>query len=562
MNLKFKSLRIWPGIVIVVLQWTFRYVLPEIVPSALMYAVFSGIIGGLAVLIWWMFFSKARGIDRWGAPIIIIITFFIVAQFLHKSISTAMQGMMFTIYSLPVVSIAFVAWAVVSERMNLKLRRITMVITIFLSLGIWLVLRTNGMTGQTHQDFAWRWSKTSEEKLLSSSADSGLTTGKATGFENKWPGFRGQKRDGIVNGIRIKTDWTRKPPVELWRRPVGPGCSSFAVSDNYIFTQEQRGDEEIVSCYNLNTGEPVWMHSDSARFWDAHAGAGPRSTPTLCNGRVYTMGATGILNVLDAANGKVIWSRKASKDAGTEDSGWGYTSSPLVIDSVVIVACVGKLMSYNIATGHLLWSGSDGGDSYSSPHLLTIKGVRQVLLMSANGVISVDPGTGAAFWKYDWKSDTRIEQPSMIDNNSLLISQGSGKGIRRISVQYDADKWTIGEQWTSTNLKPNFNDFIVHEGYAYGFDGPSLVCIDLKDGSRKWKGQRYAGEMILLADQDVLLMVTEKGELALTEAKPDQFKELAKIQGIKGKTWNHPALAGDILLIRNAQEMAAFRLSL
>jgi outer membrane protein assembly factor BamB len=377
-----------------------------------------------------------------------------------------------------------------------------------------------------------------------------------------WPGFRGPHRDDIIPGVRIKTDWTASPPVALWRRPIGPGWSSFAVSGGLIYTQEQRGADEVVACYKLTTGEPVWAHRDTARFWESNGGPGPRGTPTLHNGRVYTFGATGILNVLNAVDGSVVWSHNAASDTGMEVPHWGFASSPLVVDDVVIVATSGRLAAYDLATGANRWTGPARGVSYSSPHLVTINGVAQVLLLSEPGVTSVALADGTLLWEHAWPGYP-IVQPALTADGDILISVSDSSGTRRLGVARGPAGWAVQERWTSNGLKPYFNDFVVHNGHAFGFDGSILACIDLKDGKRVWKGGRYGnGQLLLLADQDVLLVTSEEGELALVGATPDQFRELARFPALEGKTWNHPVLAGDVLLVRNGEEMAAFRLSL
>ena len=381
-----------------------------------------------------------------------------------------------------------------------------------------------------------------------------------------WPGFRGPRRDGVIPGVRIASDWSHSPPVELWRRPIGPGWSSFAVHGDVLYTQEQRGDDEVVSAYRVTTGEPVWRHRDGVRFWESNGGAGPRGTPTLSDDRVYTFGATGILNALDAANGSVIWSRDVASDTSTKVPGWGFASSPLVVGDVVIVAAAGKLAGYDVATGAPRWVGPAGGWGYSSPHRVTIDGVTQVVLLNGGGATSIAPADGKVLWEYRW-SGGNIVQPALTADGDVLIGtldeNASGVGTRRIAIAHGAGGWTVEERWTSKGLKPSFNDYVVHKGYAFGFDGGILACIDLKDGGRKWKGGRYGhGQLVLLPDQDVLLVLSEDGELALVRATSDEFTELARFPAIEGKTWNHPVLVGDILLVRNGEEMAAFRLSL
>jgi outer membrane protein assembly factor BamB len=327
----------------------------------------------------------------------------------------------------------------------------------------------------------------------------------------------------------------------------------------------------VVTCYKTTTGEPVWTHRDATRFFESNAGAGPRATPTLSNGRVYTFGATGILNALDAGSGAVVWSRDSTSDSEATPSmaggkskvpDWGFAGSPLVVDDVVIVAAAGQLIAYDAASGKPRWIGPGGGASYSSPQLLTIGGVEQVLLLNASGVATVAPGDGKRLWEHRWKGFP-IVQPALTADGDLLISVGADSGTRRIGVTHGPDGWNVAERWTSNGLKPYFNDFVVHQGHAFGFDGRILSCIDLRDGARKWKGGRYGnGQLVLLADQGILLVLSEEGELALVRATPDQFTELARFKAIEGKTWNHPVLAGDMLLVRNGEEMAAFRVPL
>ena len=575
-----KPLRLWPGVAAAVLLCLATYVLPRVVPAAMEYGLLGGFVFVLAIVVWWAFFSRAPGVERWGAVVLMIVAIIVTRRILDVSVATQGMGVMFFIVAIPALGLAFVVWAVASRRLSDGPRRATMVATILLACGVWALLRTNGVTGEFGSDFAWRWSKTPEQRLLAQAVEEAaappaapavLPAGPAphpaaaeTGAE--WPGFRGPHRDGIVPGLRIETGWSGSPPVKLWRRPVGPGWSSFAVRGGLVYTQEQRGSDEVVACYNLTTGEPVWTHHDTARFWESNAGAGPRATPALGNGRVYTFGATGILNALDAGDGAVVWSRNAASDTGTKVPGWGFASSPLVYGGLVIVAAAGKLAAYDLATGTPRWTGPDGGDSYSSPHLVTIDGVAQVLLLSAHGAASVAPADGGLLWQYPWPSDTRILQPALTPDGDLLIvatSAGGGTGMRRIAAAHSPGGWTVEERWASLGLKPYFSDLVVHNGHAYGFDGSILACIDLKDGQRKWKGGRYGtGQLVLLPEQDLLLVLSEEGELAMVAAAPDQFREIARFRAIEGKTWNHPALAGDVLLVRNGQEMAAFRLAL
>ena len=596
-----RPLRLWPAVILAAVQCLGWFVIPIALPDQEIFGVLGGVAAALGIIIWWLFFSRARWSDRFGALIVMIAAIILTSRLIHISIAGAGMGNLFYILSVASMTLALVLGAVLGRQLNEQTRRLVMAALIMVGCGVWLLVRTDGIMGAGGFQFAWRWSATAEERLLAhpdvepkavpsplssplpALPEASKETPAVAADEKRagqalaalapidayfpaaeWPGFRGPNRDGIVHGVQIQTDWSASPPVQIWRRAIGPGWSSFAVQGDILYTQEQRGEDEIVACYHLSTGQPVWRHRDAVRFWESNAGAGPRGTPTISNGRVYAFGATGMLNALDARTGRVLWSRNAAADTKTEVPTWGFSSSPLVIDDVVIVATSGTLAGYDIADGKPRWIGKESGMSYSSPHLVTIDGARQAIFLTGAATTSVNPADGKILWQHAWEGGA-IVQPAVISDSDILINSigwTGGAGTRRLSVKHGPEGWNVEERWTSNGLKPYFNDFVVHKGNAYGFDGEILASIDLTDGKRKWKGGRYgSGQLILLADQDLLLVLSELGELALVNATPDKFTEVARIPAIEGKTWNHPVLVGDVLLVRNGEEMAAFRLA-
>lgn len=639
------ALRLWPGVVAACLIVLIKYILPTLSPDFFLAGVVAGFVGAIAIVGWWLFFSRAPWSERIGAIVVMVVAALAMSRLVHVSIAGGLMGMMYAIYAIPTIAIALVAWAVASRGLSTAPRRVAMVVAILIGSGMWTLLRTDGVFGGSGSQLSWRWTPTAEERLLAREQDepaavSPLAPGAASPMPTattavtataaapadestdhsaevarasssvpaphrpdvtavattrgngdvtpptaisassessspitsvapalitpaSWPGFRGLHRDGSVRGVSIATDWSASPPRELWRRPIGPGWSSFAVSGDLLYTQEQRGDDELVSCYRVSTGEPVWRHRDPVRFWESNGGAGPRATPTLHDSRLYTFGATGVVNALDATTGTVLWSRNAATDTNTPVPDWGFASSPLVVDDVVIVAASGSMVGYDASTGQPRWLGPHHGGSYSSPHLTSIDGVAQVVILTGAGATSVAPATGELLWEHAWPGSTIVQPATLADGNILIntVASTGGLGTRRLAVTHAPGGWSVEERWTSSGLKPYFNDFVVHKGHAFGFDGSILASIDLATGVRAWKGGRYGnGQLVLLPDQDVLLVLSEEGALALVGATPDQFTELARFQALDAKTWNHPALVGDILLVRNGEEMAAFRL--
>ena len=591
----------WPGVVAATLQWLAWSIVPAFAPQWGGSMIIVAVLFALAILIWWLFFSRAPWLERLGAIALMVVAVAATSRVVHESVANGMMGFMLYVYSIPVLSLALVAWAVASRHFSSGLRRASMVAAIVLACGTMTIIRTNGLSGDADSDLEWRWTPTSEQQLLSGSGDTPLDSAPgesavlpsapppiaapekvpdapsagpvATSEESAratpdavWPGFRGPERDSAVHGVQIATDWSRTPPVELWRSPIGPAWSSFAVRGDRLFTQEQRGDDEVVSAYNVKTGKPVWKHRDAARFWESNAGAGPRATPTLSHGRVYTLGGTGILNALDDRDGSVVWSRDATSDTGSEVPAWGIASSPLVVGDVVIVGDGRRTCRIRRC---------DRTASLGRP-----EGWVWLQLAAVSDDRWRCAGRARQWAWCDWRFAVRWHRALEVRlggrqhraacsprRQGSSIGSGSGlaakTGMLRVTVAKEPSGWSVKEQWTSNGLKAYFNDFVVHKNHAFGFDGGILACIDLADGTRTWKGGRYGhGQLILLSDQDLLLVLSEEGELALVNARSDKFAEVARFKAIEGKTWNHPVLARDILLVRNGEEMAAFRLSL
>lgn len=398
-----QPLRLWPGVALVAALWLARFGLKAAIPGFLGFGlgIFGGLVAALGAVVWWVFFSCAALGERWGGATLMVVALAATWALGHES----MGPLWLAGYAVPVLLLVFVIWALLTRNFAGGTRRVSMVATILLASGWWLLVRTEGINGDHVADFRWRWNATAEERLLSHAKDplvSAPVPAQGAKPGAAWPGFRGLHRDGVVSGVAIETDWEASPPLELWRRAVGPGWSSMAVGGDLLYTQEQRGDEEVVTSYRTATGEPVWMHADAVRFFESNAGAGPRATPTLAHGRVYTLGATGLLNALDAGDSTLLWQRDVVAASGASTPPWGFSSSPLVLDDLVVVQA-GAVLAYDLDTGEPRCQGPATGGTfgtYSSPHRAVLSGVEQVLLLSGSGLIGVDPSDGALLWEH------------------------------------------------------------------------------------------------------------------------------------------------------------------
>ena len=380
---------------------------------------------------------------------------------------------------------------------------------------------------------------------------------------SNWPGFRGQDRDGVYRGA-IRVSWEGLAPI--WKKPIGGGRSSFAVAGGRAFTVEQRSRNEVVAAYDVMTGRELWSNAWPERFsqWMG-GGEGPRATPAWADGLVYVLGGRGELRCLDAATGRLVWRTNILQDAGAKNLRWGMAGSPLIAGDAVIVQPGGpkgrSIVAYERRSGKQLWTALDDEQAYVSPMRVTLLGVPQFLVVSAKRLVGLSLDRRAVLWEFPWSTDhdASAAQPIVIGDQRVFYSSGYGTGAAVIELTKDGDRFAVREVWRNIRMKNRQSSSVLHDGFIYGLDEGILACLDASTGELKWKGGRYGHGQVLLAGNH-LVVITEEGELVLVAATPEKLREVARVPAIDGQTWNVPAFADGILLVRNTEEMAAFDL--
>jgi outer membrane protein assembly factor BamB len=383
--------------------------------------------------------------------------------------------------------------------------------------------------------------------------------------------FLGPLRNGIAAGPDLQSDLATYPPKELWRRPVGEGYAGCVMAGGLAVTIEQRGEQEVVVAYDLKTGKDRWTHGYPGHFIEDMGGNGPRATPTIAGDEVFSLGAEGVLVALDLASGKEKWKRNILNDAKATNITWGMSGSPLVTaDKVLVNAGIdpkqpieSAIIAYDRVTGEKAWCTSTNKAAYSSPVLATLHDQQQLLLLDSKGVGGYSLDNGQRLWWQDFPTlnGNNIGQPIVLPNNQIFVSAGYDAGCLLMQLdKSDSGDWTVRELWRNKNMKCKMGSCVYHEGYIYGLDDAIFACLDATTGKRKWKGGRYGHGQFLLRN-DVLVIQAESGDLVLVATDPNKHRELAKIPALgQGKTWNAPALAGNLLLLRNHFEAVLFEM--
>ncbi len=565
-----QTLRWWPAALLILSMVLLRK-LPDMFESPSLGIFMLGFMGpaglGILVLLWWVFASRADWKEKLIGFFAVALIGFVAITLCHFS----MQGMGMLIFQIPYGTAAFaIPLILLANRPSIRLP-IALVGSV-IGFGYWDLLQSHGVSGKFVSDLSWRWESTAEENYLKSRAkketlSTTLNEPAVTLASAAWPSFRGSSRDGKLLGLSLNEDWKASPPKLIWKTQIGPGWSSFSVAENRLFTQEQRGEKEAVVCLDAKTGQTVWEYEYVSRFWESVAGAGPRATPTIADEGLFSLGANGILTCLNASTGAKTWERDIQVDSKRKPPMWGFSSSPLVTEGVVVVHAgsgakeEGVLLGYDATTGEPRWSIPSGSHSYSSAQTANLEGVSGVLMETNAGLQFINAKDGATIWQFDSPTQNYRTLQPLVLGNSILLANSLGEGTKRLSVTREGESWSVKEQWTSSDMKPDFNDFVEHQGSLYGFDGNIFACVDLATGKRQWKKGRYGnGQVLLLCDAGQMLVTSEKGELVLLKADSTKMVELAKFQAIEGKTWNHSVVVGNVVFIRNAEEAACYEL--
>jgi len=543
--------------------------------------------------------TDERGL-KWGRLLILLFPviavfglffYFNQTEFVIESINLKFDESTFSFVSLfvlfPLGILLSLIWWVFLSGVDGKTGLLGFLGFLILAGSVVASVRVESFEGDMFPRFAWRWSPTSEDlareaKAVQQKSELDVSTRELKVEDDDWPAFRNDDREGRVLDVQLDRNFSEHPPQELWRIKVGLGWSSFSVVDDLCWTQEQLGEEELVVCYELETGKEVWTHADRTRWSEPVGGDGPRGTPTIHDGKAYSLGGTGILNCLDALTGEQIWQRNILEDAEADNISWAMSGSPLIVDDKVIVnAGISKadldrkpnerqsskaVIAYDKRTGDILWAQGHYPASYAGVNVAEIDGKQQLLVYDGHGIAGVDPGDGTELWRFEWTNVPMVNavQP-IVRGNQVFVSSGYNKGsaLLKVSRQEEEDRWAVEPTWAKKNFfKLKFNDGVYQDGFVYGLDENLMACIELESGRRQWKARSDTGFGQLILIGDTLTIITEQGELVFAEATPEEWRELYRMPAMDGKTWNNPAFARGYLLVRNYEEAVCYKLKL
>ncbi len=374
-----------------------------------------------------------------------------------------------------------------------------------------------------------------------------------------WPAYRGLNRDGVSAETGLLKSWPEDGPKRLWMAELGDGYSAISISQGRVFTMYGDGISEHAVAFDAATGKQLWrFRTDKDR--EDHFGSGPRSTPLVEDGRVYVVSALGHLYALKSESGEVLWEVNLPAKFGAKVPTWGVSVSPLIEGELLLIDAGGReghsLLAFNKKSGALKWASQTDIPGYSTPLAFTAAGRHQVVFFTGSSLVSVDPKTGKPFWREPWKTsyDVNAAMPIFIAPDKIFVSSGYDSGAAVFRIKSQGDGMVSEEVWRSRVMKNHFNSSVLVDGHLYGFDGGTFKCIDAATGAERWKQRGFLKGSLIYADGH-LIVLSERGVLALVEATPQSYREKARTEVFKAKTWTMPTLADGRLYLRSEKQL-------
>jgi len=381
----------------------------------------------------------------------------------------------------------------------------------------------------------------------------------AASSNTDWPQWRGPNRDGISTETGLLTSWPASGPKVLWRAPSGEGYSGISIANGRGYTMLGKGNDEFLVCFDAANGKEFWRYTVDSQFYNDQ-GNGPRSTPSVDGNLVFAQGAQSMLVAVRADNGQKVWAVDLKKEYGARIPTWGVSASPLVEGELVMVDVGGKagysVCAFNKASGKLVWNSQTDTPGYSAAIAVNSNGARQAIFFTGTAAVSLSPKDGKMFWRHPWQTsyDVNAATPIFIPNDKVFISSGYGVGATVLQIQGQGGAMKVEPVWRSRVMKNHWASSILHQGYIYGFDDGILACIDANTGEQQWQQRGFQKGSLIFADGH-LIILGERGNLALAEATPSAYKEKAAAEVLRGKCWTMPTLAGGKLYVRNQSEI-------
>jgi outer membrane protein assembly factor BamB len=387
----------------------------------------------------------------------------------------------------------------------------------------------------------------------------------------EWPQWRGPNRDGVADPRLSPSQWPAKL-VRKWQAQVGAGHSSPIVAGTRVYTHTRQGEEEVVSSFDLNSGRTVWGDRYSAPYTinpaaTAH-GKGPKSTPALAGGKLYTLGIAGILSCYEAATGRILWRKDTGAQFKSSSPLYGVAMSPLVDAGAIIVHVGGHnggaLVSLDSETGRQRWAWTDDGPAYASPIVMEIDGVRQIVTQSQRNIIGVAVADGTLLWKIPFSTPYDQNAVTPVRYGNLLIVSGLDQGVVAIKLSRSSPRWNTEKVWENHDASFYMSTPVVHGDSLIGLSNRKrgqLVVLDARNGKTVWAGDGRAAEnaaLVLLGD--TLLLLTDTAELNVFRAGATTIEPLRRYTVARTATWAHPVVTGRSILVKDADSLILWAL--